>query len=376
MNFTYLILKYYFGSNIVYTFENNYLYTMKRTLYLLLFILFIAPLYTNSQEKQYKIRTIAFYNVENLFDTINDPNKNDEASPMMELKNNRSKVYNEKINNMAMVISKIGLDKTGTTPAIIGLAEVENRKVLEDLVATDALKNKHYNIIHYDSPDKRGIDVALLYQKRYFKPIHQKNYELRIWDEKGRRIYTRDQLLVSGILDDELIHVIVNHWPSRSGGEAKSRSKREKAAWLTTQIIKDVKKEDPNAKIIIMGDLNDDPTNSSLKKVLKAKGKKNEVKEGDIYNPMENMFRRGFNTLGYRDNINLFDQILISSSLLNTSNKYDSYKMYKTNIFNPRFLTNKKGRYKGYPFRSFSNGSFTGGYSDHFPVYMYLIKEK
>ncbi len=351
---------------------------MKHTLYLLIFILFIGNINGHSQkkEKQFNIRTIAFYNVENLFDTINDPNKYDEASPIMELKGDRSKIYKDKMNNMAMVISKIGLEKTNTSPAIIGLAEVENRKVLEDLIATDDLKDKHYNIIHFDSPDERGIDVALLYQKRYFKPIDQKNYELRIWDEKGKRDYTRDQLLVSGILDGELIHIIVNHWPSRSGGEAKSRPKREKAAWLTTQIIEDIKKEDTNAKIIIMGDLNDDPSNSSLKKVLKAKGKKKEVTKGDIYNPMESMFKRGFNTLGYRDNINLFDQILISSSLLTTTKEYDTYKMFKVNIFNPRFLTNKKGRYKGYPYRSFSNSLFTGGYSDHFPVYMYLIKEK
>ena len=328
------------------------------------------------KETQYSIRTIAFYNVENLFDTINDPNKNDEASPMMELKGNRTKVYNKKLNNMAMVISKIGLEKAGTSPAIIGLSEVENRKVLEDLIATDDLKDKRYEIVHFDSPDRRGIDVALLYQKRYFKPIHQKNYELRIWDEKGRRVYTRDQLLVSGILDDELIHIIVNHWPSRSGGEAKSRPKREKAAWLTTQILKDIKNDDPKAKIIVMGDFNDDPNNNSIKKVLNAKGKKKEVKEGDIYNPMENMFRRGFNTLGYRDNINLFDQILISASLLSTKNEFDTYKMFKANIFNPQYLTTKSGRYKGYPFRSFSYSTFTGGYSDHFPVYLYLIKEK
>ncbi len=328
-----------------------------------------------SQEKQFKIRTIAFYNVENLFDTINDPNKYDETSPIMELKADRYKAYKSKIKNMAMVISKIGLEKTNTSPVIIGLAEVENRKVLEDLITTDVLKDKHYEIIHFDSPDERGIDVALLYQRQYFKLIDQKNYELRLWDEIGKRDYTRDQLLVSGILDDELIYFIVNHWPSRRGGEAKSRHKREKAAWLTTQIIEEVKEETPNAKIIIMGDFNDNPNNSSIKKVLKAKGKKKEIKQGDIYNPMENMFKRGFNTLKYRDNINLFDQILISSSLLSTNNGYDTYKMFKANVFNPQFLITKSGRYKGYPFRSFSNGIFSGGYSDHFPVYIYLIKK-
>lgn len=347
----------------------------KKTLFISVLLLSFFS-FGQEKGKKYTIRTIAFYNVENLFDTVNDPEKNDEVSPIMELKGDKLKVYQNKMNNIADVISKIGFDKAGTSPTIIGLAEVENRKVIEDLISTEILKDKHYGIVHFDSPDKRGIDVALLYQKRYFKPIDKKNYELRIWDEKGRRIYTRDQLLVSGILDSELIYIIVNHWPSRSGGEAKSRPKREKAAWLTTQIIEDVRKEDTNAKIIIMGDLNDDPTNSSIKKVLKAKGKKKNVKKEDIYNPMENMFKRGFNTLGYRDNINLFDQILISEPLLAKMKSYDSYKMFKANIFNPQFLTTKKGRYKGYPFRSYNNGTFTGGYSDHFPVYIYLIKEK
>ncbi len=119
------------------------------------------------------------------------------------------------------------------------------------------------------------------------------------------------------------------------------------------------------------------PTNSSFKKVLNTKAKKKNVGEMDIYNPYEDLHRRGFNTLAYRDNLNLFDMILISSPLLDKGNKdFSSYKMFQAKIFNKRFLSGKKGQYKGYPFRSFSNGSYTGGYSDHFPVYMYLIKEK
>ncbi len=342
---------------------------------LILFLTITFLGYGQKNEKQYKIRTIAFYNLENLFDTINNPEKLDERSPIMELKESKTKVYFQKMNNMAKVIAEIGFEKSKTSPALIGVAEVENRKVLEDLIATEYLKNKHYGIIHFDSPDIRGIDVALLYQKRYFKPIAQKNYELRLWDEKGRRVHTRDQLMVSGVLDDELIYIIVNHWPSRRGGETKSSPKREKAAWLTLKIIEDIRKEDPNAKIISMGDFNDDPTNTSLKKILKAKGRKKKVKKGDIYNPMENMFKRGFNTLGYRDNINLFDQILISSSLVSSSKIYDSYKMFSMHIYNPKYLTTQSGRYKGYPYRSYSNGNFSGGFSDHYPVYMYLIKE-
>ncbi len=339
------------------------------------FLLLLISTTTLFGQKNYQIKTIAFYNLENLFDTINDPTKNDEASPMMGIKENRTAIYQKKLNNMAKVLSEIGVQEAKNTPVIIGVSEIENRNVLEDLIQTTYLKDKNYGIIQYDSPDLRGIDVALLYQQNQFKPIHHETFELRLWDEKGIRIYTRDQLLVSGYLDDELIHIIVNHWPSRRGGEEKSRFKREKAAYLTTQIIEKIKLNDKNPKIIIMGDLNDDPTNSSLKNVLKTKALKENVTIGAIFNPMEEMFRKGQNTLVYRDNINLFDQIMFTSPLLTTTKDYTTYKMYKTKIFNPQYLTTQTGKYKGYPFRSFSRSSFIGGYSDHYPVYMYLIKE-
>ncbi|MBL4605157.1 MAG: endonuclease/exonuclease/phosphatase family protein [Flavobacteriaceae bacterium] len=332
------------------------------------------PFIQNSN-KQYKIRTIAFYNLENLFDTINDPEKNDEASPIMEMQGDRSKVYWDKIGKLADVISQIGEDKAKTSPAIIGVAEVENRAVLEDLVKSEKLKSKKYEIIHYESPDRRGIDVALLYQPRYFKPIHHEAFNPNIYE--GRyKIRTRSQLLVSGHLDDELIHIIVNHWPSRRGGEQKSRPLREKAAYQNLKIIKQIEWQEKRPKIFIMGDFNDDPINSSFKNVLQTKADKKDVEEGDLYNPYENMFKKGFNTLGYRDNLNLFDQIVITSPILDKGEKeYSSYKMFKAAIFNKRFLTTKKGRFKGYPFRSFSYSRYTGGYSDHYPVYLYLIKE-
>ncbi|WP_405564463.1 endonuclease/exonuclease/phosphatase family protein [Polaribacter sp. Asnod6-C07] len=344
--------------------------------FIAILFLTVSISFSQSKGKQYNIRTLAFYNLENLFDTINDTTINDEASPMMELKANRSKVYWDKIDKLGSVIVQIGADKAKTSPAIIGVSEVENLSVLEDLVKSERLRKKGYGIIHYDSPDKRGIDVALLYQKRYFKPVFHEAFNPKIY-RNNFPVYTRDQLLVSGYLDDELIHVIVNHWPSRSGGEAKSRPLREKAAFQNTKIIAQVREKDPNAKIIIMGDFNDDPINSSFKKVLKTKAKKKNVDSLDIYNPYEELHRRGFNTLAYRDNLNLFDMILISSPLLDKGEKdFSDYKMFQAKIFNKRFLSGKKGQYKGYPFRSFSNGSYTGGYSDHFPVYMYLIKEK
>lgn len=344
---------------------------------IVLFVLLFAinnTLFSQKNSKKYTIRTIAFYNLENLFDTINDVSINDEASPMMELKTNRSKVYWRKIENMAYTISQIGLEKAKTSPAIIGVAEVENINVLEDLIKSKHLASKNYGIVHYDSPDKRGIDVALLYQKKYFKPTYHQTFNPNIYKD-NTKIYTRDQLLVSGYLDDEFIHIIVNHWPSRRGGEVKSRPLREKAAYQNLKIIEKIRENEANAKILSMGDFNDDPTNTSFKKVLKTKRRKGNVGENDIYNAYEDLYRRGFNTLAYRDNLNLFDMILISAPLLNQEKKdFSTYKMYQAHIFNKRFLSQKKGKFKGYPFRSFSNGGFTGGYSDHFPVYLYLIK--
>ncbi|WP_088324563.1 endonuclease/exonuclease/phosphatase family protein [Polaribacter tangerinus] len=348
----------------------------KRYFIILLFIFSISSSCSQQNAKKYTIRTIAFYNLENLFDTINDVSKNDEASPIMELKWNKSFVYNDKIEKLSSTIAKIGKEESKTSPAIIGVAEVENTNVLRDLINSKHLKAFDYGIIHYDSPDKRGIDVALLYRKQYFKPVFDEVYNPNIYSD-NKKVYTRDQLLVSGYLDDEMVHIIVNHWPSRRGGSANSSPLREKAAYQNLKIIAKIRDKDKHAKIFIMGDFNDDPTNKSFKEVLQTKHQKRTVKEFDLYNPYENMFRRGFNTLVYRDNINLFDQILISGNLLDTGKKeYSSFKMYKANIFNKQFLTHQKGKYKGYPFRSFSNGNYTGGYSDHYPVYMYIIKEK
>ena len=332
----------------------------------------------NSQKikKKFAIRTVAFYNLENLFDTINNPKRNDEASPIMKLKRNKSYVYWDKLDRLGYVISQIGLEKTKTSPAIIGVCEIENKNVLEDLVNSRYLKDKKYQIIHYDSPDNRGIDVALLYQEKYFKPIHHQAFNPNIYRD-GRKVFTRDQLLVSGYLDDELIHLVVNHWPSRRGGEKKSRASREKAAFQNTKIMQQIREKDPVAKIMLLGDFNDSPTNSSFKKVLQSKEKKKQLTQNDIFNPYEKLYKQGLNTSGYRDNINLFDQILVSSQLINIKGKnFSSYKLFSANIFNKPFLITKKGRYKGYPFRSFSYGNYTGGYSDHFPVYVYLIKEK
>lgn len=348
---------------------------MKKTIRLTAFLIFIITFsFGQSQKKNYQIRTIAFYNLENLFDTINDPAKNDEEFTPNGANRYTSKIYKEKLANLAKVLSEIGSDVSKNSPVIIGVCELENRSVLEDLVKTGKLGDKRWGIVHYESPDARGIDVALLYQEKYFKPINHKAYQLALYNE-GNRYFTRDQLLISGYLDGELIHLIVNHWPSRLGGEAASRPSREKAATLNLQIVEEIRRTEPNAKIISMGDLNDDPINSSLKKILKTASNYKKVKEGEIYNPFEEMFKRGLNTLGYRDNINLFDQIFFTSSLITLDKEYFSYRFYKAGIFNPNYLITKEGQYKGYPMRSYSNSTWIGGYSDHFPVYIHLIKE-
>ncbi|MFK5879917.1 MAG: endonuclease/exonuclease/phosphatase family protein [Flavobacteriaceae bacterium] len=343
-----------------------------------LFTLLTALVISNnsfSQDKQYKIRTVAFYNLENLFDTINNPAKNDEASPMMEMKGNKSKVYWDKIDKLGSVLADIGLEKTKNSPVLIGVVEVENDTVVRDLVNGKNLKDRHYSFVHHESPDKRGIDVALLYQPRYFKPVSQEAFPLMIYNNEGERVYTRDQLLVTGYLDDELIYIIVNHWPSKRGG-TRSIPFREKAAALNLKIIEKIREKDPNAKVISMGDFNDDPNESGFKKIIKTKSKKSNVAENDIFNPYESMYKKGLNTAGYRDNLHLFDQILLSSQLITTEKDFSSFKLLNAHIYNPKYLINSKGRYKGYPKRSFSYGSYLGGYSDHFPVYIYLIKEK
>lgn len=341
---------------------------------LLVFCVFFVYENYAQDKKTYRVNAVAFYNVENLFSLEDDPfTVYHDRTPRAEGFYTRP-VYEAKLKNLAKVISQIGADVTGTTPAIVGLCEIENREVIEDLVNQEPLRSKDYGIIHYHSPDKRGIDVALIYQKGVFVPTNTKSVELLIYNQdSGNRVYTRDQLVVSGLLDGDKVHFIVNHWPSRSGGEARSRPNRIKAAELNKKIIDSLLSIDPYAKIMTMGDLNDDPTNESVKKVLNTKSKKEGLKMGELYNPMEEMHKKGYGSLAWRDGWNLFDQMIISAGFL--SKDYSGYQFYKAGIYNPPYLSNPRGRFKGYPFRAFSDGGFTGGYSDHFPVYTLLIKE-
>ncbi|WP_175416274.1 endonuclease/exonuclease/phosphatase family protein [Aggregatimonas sangjinii] len=339
-----------------------------------LLLLLVLPIFVGAQEKkQYHVRTIAFYNVENLFDTKNDTLTFDDDRTPEGKDNWTEERYRHKLANIAKVISEIGAERTNTSPDIIGLSEVENKQVIEDLIAHPILREKGYGIVHYDSPDERGIDVALLYKKRVFLPTSFSSHRLLLFDDEGFRNYTRDQLVVGGLLDDEQCYFTVNHWPSRSGGEARSKPNRMAAAKLNRRITDSILKLNLSARIISMGDLNDDPIDDSLRKVMRTRGKKQDLEEGDLFNPMEKLFKKGVGSLAYRDKWNLFDQFYFTPNLLEKEN--GRYHFWKAAVFHPPYLLSKKGQYKGYPFRTYAGGSYTGGYSDHFPVYMYLIRE-
>ncbi|WP_372756331.1 endonuclease/exonuclease/phosphatase family protein [Mariniflexile sp.] len=345
-----------------------------RPVKLLILTLLVGFFASGQEKKNYKIHTIAFYNLENLFDAIDDPSKFDEASPIMEISANREAIYKKKVKNMARVLADIGMEDTHNSPAIIGVCEVENREVLEDIINDSLLRDKNYGIVHYHSPDNRGIDVALLYQKRVFTPTATSSHELKIYDTgTNKRIYTRDQLLVSGELEGDPIHIMVNHWPSRSGGEAKSKPNRIAAAKLSKRLVDSLQIIDPYAKIFILGDLNDNPNNVSIKKVLKTQNNKDDVGFKGIYNPFENFYKDGLGTTAFRDSWSLFDQIMITKPLLEKT--YSSFQFYKAGVYNKNYLIENSGPYKGYPKRSWGNGGFTDGFSDHFPVYVYVIKE-
>lgn len=290
-------------------------------------------------------------------------------------KNYTYNIYQQKLKNIAQVISEIGFKYTKTAPAVVGLVEVENRQVVEALTQQDALKKYDYGVVHYNSFDARGIDVALIYQKKRFTVTNSYKKELVLFREDGKREYTRDLLVVSGILDGEKVAFFVNHWPSRRGGETVSMPKRNAAAALLKQEMDALREKNPNIKLIAMGDFNDDPISPSFKNHLKAVGDEKELNEEYPYfNPMYKMYKKGVASLAYRDAPNLFDQIIYSKNLVSNSSS-EEYTVYRTEVYAPAYLINKQGNYKGYPFRSWDGDKFTGGYSDHFPVFTILQKE-
>jgi len=325
-----------------------------------------------AQEKKYKISAIGFYNLENLFDTINQHEVNDEKFTPTGMNNYTPEVYLDKLSRLAEVISMIAIEETPDGPAILGVAEIENKSVLEDLVDHPKVKDRKYKIVHHDSPDLRGVDVGLLYNPKYFKVKKSESLFVPLFENDSMPVFTRDILYVYGLFDGEPLHLFINHWPSRRGGEEASIPLRMKAAAVAKAKIDSIIGINSKAKIILMGDLNDDPISPSVIKTLGAKIDSSQVQKGDLYNPWNDFYKKGIGTLAYNDSWNLFDQIILSSAFLERNQKGLRYR--KAVIFNKPFMFEKTGRYKGYPKRTYSWGQYIGGYSDHFPTYIVLVK--
>ena len=376
---------------------------MKNLFSTLLLILAIGVLPASAQKKV--LYGVGFYNVENLFDTQHDPGKNDhEFLPTGSYQWTEQK-YTAKLRNIAQVLSELctefGSKKNPAGAAVIGLSEVENSRALEDLLREPALAARGYRYVHFDGPDRRGIDVALLYNPKAFRLVEaqlipyiyptesQPDVDLGFYiDENGRvkgypyqngllrgdtTYITRGFLTVEGYLGDEKFYFIVNHWPSR-GAQSPVR---ERAGYQVRRLKEALLKQDPEARIVIMGDLNDDPGNLSVSSpdALGAKSDKNACGPHDLYNPWYDMlYKQGVGTLYYRGKWNLFDQIIFTGNLLNTADKSRLHLLTNA-VFSRDYLLQTEGKDKGAPKRTTAGGTWLNGYSDHLPTQIFLVKD-
>ncbi|MES2373492.1 MAG: endonuclease/exonuclease/phosphatase [Bacteroidota bacterium] len=338
----------------------------------LFFLLILFGINTPAQEKKYKACVIAFYNLENFYDTVNNPIVNDDDFTPSGIKQYSKEIYLDKVTKLATVISQIGTEISASGPAIIGVAEIENDTVLNDLVHHPLISYRHYRIIHFDSKDARGIDVGFLYDPKMFTPEKAEKLFVKMPTNSKEAFYTRDILYVKGKLAGETIHVYVNHWPSRRGGEERSAPARATAALVCKKHLDSIFHKEANAKIIVMGDLNDDPDSPSITEALGAKATIAETGPGQLFNPWAALYAKGIGTLANRDAWGLFDQVIISHPWLNR--KQDGLFYHHQEIFNRSYLKENTGRYKGYPMRTWDGNTYRGGYSDHFPTYLVLIK--
>ena len=304
--------------------------------------------------------SIAFYNVENLFDYLDNHQTLDREFTPSGKKKWGPYRYNLKIQKLGMAISKIGKEETGDAPFLIGLAEVENKKVLTDLVDSNYLKQYPYDFVHYDSPDERGIDTALLYRKDCFEVLDSKAIPVLVFNGKVRD-FTRDILYVKGKLNNEIVHVFVNHWPSKRLGSDYTKAKRMEVAGL---LLNEMKQLNSNEKVVVLGDFNDNPTEPSMQKL---------IDEGNLHNPMKDLFQQGLGSSKFYSDWMLFDQILFSNDLKNNPSETMHFK--SAHIYKDPYLMNPKGRFKNEPFRTYTRSFYQGGYSDHFPVYA-IFKKK
>lgn len=340
---------------------------MKKTIFTVLCMVLLAGAFAQ------KPRVVAFYNLENLFDTINDPDKrDDDFLPDGPYAWNSFKYY-KKLSNLDRVLFDIAVEAGKEFPCVIGVSEIENRLVLEDLVSQPKLSHGKYRIVHYDSPDRRGVDVGFLYRPDVFKLEGSRAVPFR-----REHFYTRDIVTMWGTIDGEPFYFMVNHWPSRRGGKESSSFLREIGAAQCRELADSVLKANPKTKIMIMGDLNDDATDKSIVEVLGAKGKVKDLRAGDLFNPYIELLKAGYGTLAYGDSWNLFDNIIVSENLMSDKTGWHLEKRagskFWGNIFRSNYMIQKEGQYKGYPLRTFIGTNFQNGFSDHFPVYVIMAK--
>lgn len=334
-------------------------------IFMLALALFCMPVWAQPGKKA----LVGFYNLENLFDTINDPNKNDEQFLPQGDYQWTSERYHNKLENLSIVIEE--LMKMDGGMVVLGLSEVENENVLLDLAATKRLKPYNLKVCHHDSPDRRGVDVSFFYDPVRFRIIDTAAFPLVVPDQP--EFISRDQWLMTGILDNsDTLYILVNHWPSKAGGERRSLPGRLAAGNLSRQISDRIQQQHPGAKFILMGDLNDNPNSKAIMECLGTKTNTKNLTYKDLYNPMWKLFHDGIGSYAYRDSWEMLDNMIVSGALVNA--RPGTYKFVSAHVFRKDFMFTKTGSYRGYPLRTFAGGNYQGGYSDHLPVYIILSK--
>ena len=359
---------------------------MKRLyiIFIALVVVMAAAVSCKAQKAQ-KAHIIGFYNLENLFDTYHDEGKNDyEYLPDGANKWTEAK-YDRKLHNMATVIRAMR-DENKVYHTVLGVSEVENRHVLEDLVSQKEIADANFQIVHYDGPDRRGVDCALLYRPDQFKLIESKPIPFTFDDtdikfemnrDEQRNFRTRDVLMVRGTIDGEMFAFFVAHLPSRLGN--KGEDLRSRGAEIIQRNAQSLMDEYPGIKIVVMGDMNDDPTDASMTRYLRGKEKISEVGQYDFFSPFISMLKAGYGSLAYQGEWNIFDIIMVNKSLAAAPKGTFQIqpivkKKYYGRIFHQPFMTEKEGKYKGQPLRTMSNGVFKDGFSDHYPTFILISK--
>ena len=358
---------------------------MKKYLITLLAILLLLPLNLDAQKKN-RSHVIGFYNLENLFDTFHDDGKNDYEYLPDGANQWTPEKYAKKLRNMARVIQSMKKDN-GVWHTVLGVSEIENRHVLEDLVMEPAIAEANYQIVHYDGPDRRGVDCALLYDPTKMTLVESESIpftfapsaiKFDMTKEEQDNFRTRDILMVHGIIDGEHFAFYVCHLPSRLGG--KGADNRARGGEIAYEHSRKMMQKYPDIKCVIMGDMNDNPYDPSMAKYMHGQKDINKVTDQDYFAPFWSMLDAGYSSLYYRGEGNIYDCILVNNALAHAPKgtfqiqKITKKKFYGR-VFNKPFMTNQTGQYKGTPFRTFSNGAFVGGYSDHYPTYI-IIKKK